>query len=332
MLAFIVPVLGLYYGIQYIFLLHPSWLRHKKKTKLQLPAPPTKLKKYVHSHRAGGSYEKPESTLNAFKHSAQIGALVETDVQMTKDGVLVAFHDDDLIRTCGVDKKISETDYADLPQLRSPIPIWFSYGDQYFFKPEDEGHSQIPSLTEVFEALPATTIIMLELKNAADQNARKQLVELIKKHDRQSTTIVGTGQSAYNRLLSGLDENLPIFMPELKVIKYFLYYLVGILAYVKIEEDVASLPYMSRQYASAKWRQEKSVKTFFYIPITWIMSHLCDAMIVNFNERGIYTNYYVANEESDIKNAFKRSSIQGVMTDKPSLALEVLNKLSDELK
>ena len=64
----------------------------------------------------------------AFQDAVDLGyRYVETDVQSTIDGRLVAFHDDDLLRTCGVSKKISETTWAEVSALRvdgrEPIPL-----------------------------------------------------------------------------------------------------------------------------------------------------------------------------------------------------------------
>lgn len=53
----------------------------------------------VLAHR-GGSYEFDENTLKAFRSSYEKGVRgFETDVRMTKDGVLVILHDDSLNRT-----------------------------------------------------------------------------------------------------------------------------------------------------------------------------------------------------------------------------------------
>ncbi len=56
----------------------------------------------VMAHR-GASFYAPELTLPSFALARDIGAdYVETDVQRTRDGVLINFHDDDLSRTTNV--------------------------------------------------------------------------------------------------------------------------------------------------------------------------------------------------------------------------------------
>ncbi|MDE7454853.1 MAG: glycerophosphodiester phosphodiesterase, partial [Clostridia bacterium] len=43
----------------------------------------------------------PENSLPAFSKAVEQGYAIETDVQMSKDGVLVVFHDDSLKRMTG---------------------------------------------------------------------------------------------------------------------------------------------------------------------------------------------------------------------------------------
>jgi len=79
------------------------------------------------AHR-GGASDAPENTMPAFQRAIDLGyTYIETDVHVTRDGVLLAFHDDDLSRTCGRPGKISELDYAEVSQARvngiEPIPL-----------------------------------------------------------------------------------------------------------------------------------------------------------------------------------------------------------------
>jgi glycerophosphoryl diester phosphodiesterase len=79
------------------------------------------------AHR-GGTSAAPENTLRAFDDAVSLGyRYIETDVHATSDGKLVAFHDNDLQRTCGKPWKIEETDWSTLSTARidgsDPIPL-----------------------------------------------------------------------------------------------------------------------------------------------------------------------------------------------------------------
>lgn len=88
------------------------------------------------AHR-GGSHRHPENSLVAFRQAWELGyRYLETDVQVTADGVLVAFHDDDLQRTCGIPRRISTMTWAEVSQARI------------------DGLEAIPTLAELMEELP----------------------------------------------------------------------------------------------------------------------------------------------------------------------------------
>lgn len=67
------------------------------------------------AHRGLVSEFVPENTLKAFADAIDAGAdVIETDVQATSDGVAVIFHDADLLRLAGVNKKISQVTWSEL--------------------------------------------------------------------------------------------------------------------------------------------------------------------------------------------------------------------------
>lgn len=72
------------------------------------------------AHRGLHSQDKavPENSLSAFRLAVENGYGMELDVQLSRDGRVVVFHDDTLDRVCGVHARVDELDYAELSKLR----------------------------------------------------------------------------------------------------------------------------------------------------------------------------------------------------------------------
>lgn len=102
------------------------------------------------AHRGLHSRDKsvPENSIEAFRLAARAGYGIELDVQLSKDGQVVVFHDDTLSRVCGVDKRVDELDYSELRQLR--------------LCGQD---AAIPLLSEVLAVIRGRGPLIVELKN-----------------------------------------------------------------------------------------------------------------------------------------------------------------------
>ena len=79
------------------------------------------------AHR-GDSEAAPENTAAAFQSAVDLGfRYLETDVHCTRDGVLIAFHDDRLDRVTNQKGRIKKLNYADVACARvdnsEPIPL-----------------------------------------------------------------------------------------------------------------------------------------------------------------------------------------------------------------
>jgi len=70
------------------------------------------------AHR-GGAAHGPENSWRAFEHAVGLGyRYLETDLQATADGVLVAFHDRTLTRVCGQGGQVRQLTHAELAAAR----------------------------------------------------------------------------------------------------------------------------------------------------------------------------------------------------------------------
>ena len=114
----------------------------------------------VIAHR-GASAEAPESTRAAIERAVRLGAdMIELDVQMTKDGRLVVFHDTRLDRTTNGRGWLSQWRYRELARLDAGA--WFA--------PRFSGE-RVLLLSQVLRLVPRSSQLNLELKRTARKAA-----------------------------------------------------------------------------------------------------------------------------------------------------------------
>lgn len=90
----------------------------------------------------------PENSIKAFSEAIKLNLAVEYDVQLTKDNVLVVFHDDNLYRMTGVDKKIEDVTYDEICKLNLL-----------------NTKEHIPTLKEVLKLIDDKIFMDIEIKN-----------------------------------------------------------------------------------------------------------------------------------------------------------------------
>lgn len=120
----------------------------------------------VIAHR-GYSSEFPENTLSSFAGAIDIGAdYIETDVQMTKDGILVLFHDNDVKRITGAEGAVSDYTYEELMQLDAGSWFHAAYAGE-----------KIPTLMEGLTLIKDSNCrVYLELKDIGEKEGFTEAV------------------------------------------------------------------------------------------------------------------------------------------------------------
>lgn len=109
------------------------------------------------AHRGLHGKGLTENTLEAFDAACTGGFGIELDVQLSKDGVVVVFHDDDLKRMANDDRRVDQVDYAELQTLAL------------------NGGGHIPTFEETLRLVNGRTPLLVELKNGKrnDELCRK---------------------------------------------------------------------------------------------------------------------------------------------------------------
>lgn len=126
-----------------------------------------------YAHRGASSYA-PENTMEAFHLGIGMGANgIETDVQRTKDGILVLFHDDTILRMTGKPGKIQDYTYDEL--LTMPVSNYGLSG-------------RIPRLEEFLEAFAHLDLqFAIEFKEAFTE---QQTIDLLDRFQMQEKTVL----------------------------------------------------------------------------------------------------------------------------------------------
>ncbi|HKD37118.1 MAG TPA: glycerophosphodiester phosphodiesterase [Pirellulales bacterium] len=107
----------------------------------------------ITAHR-GASHDAPENTLAAVELAWRQGAdAVEADFRLTRDGHVVASHDDSTERIAGVDLRVHESSLAELREL--------DFGG---WKGAEFAGLRIPTLDEVLATLPPGKRLYVEIK------------------------------------------------------------------------------------------------------------------------------------------------------------------------
>lgn len=144
---------ALFIGLMALFLLWMYAIAPRMDERFQL----SDLAEYDYAHRGLHNHDNGvvENTLEAFRLAAESGYGVELDLQLTKDGQVVVFHDENLSRLCNDGQSVRELT-AD--ELRGYTLL--------------DSNQKIPTLREALQTVDARVPIIIEIKT---YNAPKEI-------------------------------------------------------------------------------------------------------------------------------------------------------------
>lgn len=159
------------------------------------------MRKSLNIAHRGFSGKYPENTMRAFIEAVEVGCDgIETDLQMTKDGVIVICHDETIDRTTNGTGYIAEYNYKDLCKFDAGI----KYG-------RDFGNEKIPTLNEFFEYIKDKKLYLnLELKNNIIQyeNMEEKVIEKIYEYQLQNNIILSSFNHYSMVKVKEIDSNI----------------------------------------------------------------------------------------------------------------------------
>jgi glycerophosphoryl diester phosphodiesterase len=170
-----------------------------------------------------------ENTINAFELALAAGAdYLETDLQLTKDGVPVLFHDSDLTRLLGSKSLISAFSFQELKEIRLPLG------------------GSIPSLQEALERFP-TAKFNLDFKTRSTERPGIDVIVSLNASNR--VLVSSFSESSRARALRYAPEQITSSAGSSKVLASYIFARLGLTKFLAITlSDVQALQIPTKMY------------------------------------------------------------------------------------
>ncbi len=285
----------------------------------------------------GGNKEFPDNTLEAFYNAYGVDSrvMMETDVSITKDGVLILSHDTTLDRKTNVTGNIADWNYSDL--IKEKVNFGYTNqtddGEKFVegtervkFKGEN-GEEKYPTDLENYpDGLPgrdreiylATTLedllvsfpenrINVEIKQSGElgKRALEEALRLVEKYDAFDRVVLASFHTEIYNSFIELQENGEVpenfmYSPGTSgVVKYYLLYLFNLDMF--FDDGIC----------------------VFQLPDEMYGIHLDTASLVkNAHEHNIAVHYWTINDKEAMKHLIDINA-DGIMTDYPHRLKEV---------
>ena len=282
------------------------------------------------AHR-GGAGEYPENTLEAFYNAYSIyeGFILETDVNITKDGVLILCHETSLDDTTDRTGEIIDWNYTDLISERVNFGYKNSDGELTLYT-NDEGVAVLPSslpgcpegldgrdatiylattLEELLVEFP-NSVISVEIKqeDEAGESAARELVRLVDEYDAFDRVILATYHSEVRDELQDALENIgedgALTTPALASnVAFIALDILGLDALY--DADVAAI----------------------HIPTESLGFDLAtEDLIATAHKHNIAVHYHTVDDEETMLRLIEIGA-DGIMTDRPSVIIDLYSRI-----
>ena len=189
----------------------------------------------------GALTSAPENTMPAMEAAVdQMADFAELDVQETRDGVLVLFHDSTLERIDGTRRTIRSLSWDELQQVDAGG--WYS--EQY-------SGTRIPKLEDVIEYVRGRMMLNIEIKYAgASSDLPEKVVDCIRENDFVEQCVVTSTSLSYLKRVKAADSD--IYTGYILSAAYGSYYEDDAIDFISLISSSANRKLVERVHACGK--------------------------------------------------------------------------------
>ena len=246
----------------------------------------------------GGDDLWPGDTMFAMQHAAALGVdVLEMDLHITQDGVLVISHDETVDRTTNGSGEIETMTLAEIKQFDAGYDWSRDDGTTYPYRGQD---ITIPTLEEIFQTFPDYRMT-IEIKTT-EQSMAQPFCDLIRQYDMQDQIVVASFH----------DERMAEFRevcPEVATSSARQETTVFVLLTKAFLGRLYSPKFLSLQVP-----EESSGITV-----------MTPSFVRAAHERGLYVEPWTINDPAQMRQ-YIEWGVDGLITDRPDLMLEVLGR------
>lgn len=251
------------------------------------------------AHRGASAYA-PEHTLVAYRKALLMGAdYLEIDLQMTKDGYLIAMHDDTVNRTTNGTGAVKDLTLQQIKQLDAGS--WFNKKHPQFAQDSYAG-LRVPLLEEIFRTFGKRAKYYIEIKSPeTNPGIEEKLLQLIRRYKllagdgRGNPVIIESFSSASLAKIHKLEPRQPLVQ---------LLWFVG--------------PSPAQDFELGKIRS-------YAIGVAPNYSYLTAAYVRKAHSYGLLVHPYTIDDESDMLKLISWGA-DGLITNRPNRLQQMLQK------
>ncbi|RPF55839.1 glycerophosphodiester phosphodiesterase [Aquisalibacillus elongatus] len=250
----------------------------------------------------GGEHLAPSSTMPAFQNAVNLGVdVLETDIHISKDGHLVAIHDDTVNRTTDGTGAVNDLTLDELKELDAG----------YYFEKDGEhpyrGQGiELVTVEELFEKFPDQRFL-IEIKDTNPyermDEISKRLNELIETHQLvDQVTIASFDHNIIETFKKHANPDIAVSGGEQEVRKFVITHKFHLKNLYKPSVDSMQLPLEASGYDLTTYDLLDSAERM-----------------------GLQIHYWTINDQDDMETLINRGA-HGIVTDRPDLMLELLDE------
>lgn len=250
------------------------------------------------AHRGASGYA-PEHTLESYETGQTMtGDYIEIDLQMTKDGELIAMHDDDVSRTTDSEGLVKDFTLGEIKALDAGT--WFNEENPDIAQPVFS-NAQVPTLDEIIDRFGKDANYYIETKTPEEYpDMVKNLISVLDKHE-----LIGPHVSTGTVIIQSFSEkslnevhDIDASIPLIQLISY---------------QDTAEISN----------EEIKDIKVYA-VGIGMNFKHLTKEYVAQVRDAGLLLHPYTVNETKDMKRLIDWG-VTGMFTNYPDRLNEILD-------